>query len=95
MRRKMHGARGVVNCPRQAAGKQKQNSVNGTVNIEQLSSTLVSKIVLPKQSTEVSATGFVEESSRGAPQVQIRSTGCILSMTIAVNSWSETKRMSR
>ena len=91
----MHGERGVVNFPKQAAGKQKKDSVNGTVNIEQLSSTLVSKIVLPKQSTEVSATGFVEESRRGAPQVQIRSTGCILSMTILVNNWSESKSMSR
>ena len=95
MRRKVHGERGVVNCPKQAAGKQKKDSVNGTVNIEQLSSTLVSKIVLPKQSTEVSATGFVEESSRGAPQVQIRSTGCILSITIAVDNWCETKILSR
>ena len=29
----VHGERGVVNCPMQAAGKQKKDSVNGTVNI--------------------------------------------------------------
>ena len=41
----VHGERGVVNCPMQAAGKQKKDSVDSTVNIEQLSSTLVSIVL--------------------------------------------------
>ena len=45
---RVHGERGVVNCPMQAAGTQKKDPVDSTVNIEQLSSTLVSRIVLPK-----------------------------------------------
>ena len=44
----VHGERRVVNCPMQATGKQKKDPVDSTVNIEQLSSTLVSITVLAK-----------------------------------------------
>ena len=63
--------------------------MNGNVNFKQFSNTLVSKVVLPKQPTEVSATGLVEDSHRNAPQEKIRSIGRTLNRTIVVNNWSE------
>ena len=48
-----------------------EDSVNGTVNIEQPSSMLMSNNVLSKQSIEVSATSFVEGSRRCSTHVQI------------------------